>query len=265
MKQLLILFTLLCYVGTFAQTNLIQRRPALPQAAQENDLIEFEVPLSQDVMRKVSQFVDFAQKDGLNPYDPEQIDIQAVFYHKKGAEWQRVSKTFGFYFQDFQRDTSGAKENWSWKKKGSGRFLVRYAPNEIGEWKVEVSGEINERVALDKIVHEFNCIPSDKAGKMYVQGRRFYIEDKAFLPIGVKLSHPKWTEDTNHVRAGTAEYHYEIRKIPAYPSAYLNFQKDIEDFAKAGGNYFRYMHFPYVNDIEFEKLNDYTNRLHIAW
>lgn len=265
MKSILLLICILIYAQTFAQNNLIQRRPALPQAALKNDLIEFEVPVSQEIMRKVAQFVDYNQKDGLNPYDPEQIDIQAVFYHKKGAEWQRVSKTFGFYYQDFQRDTSGAKENWSWRKKGIGRFLIRYSPNEIGEWKVEVSSKINSRVSLDNFEHLFTCIPSDKPGKMYVQGRRFYIEDKAHLPIGVNLSHPKWTGDTNTVRAGTAEYAYEIRKLPAYPIAYLDFQKNIEQFAQAGGNYFRYMHFPYVNDIEFETLNDYSKRLHIAW
>ncbi|MBN1561208.1 DUF5060 domain-containing protein, partial [candidate division KSB1 bacterium] len=49
-----------------------------------------------------------------NPYDPEQIDVTAIFTSPSGVQW----RLFGFY-----DDYNGANK---WK--------IRFAPNEIGQW-----------------------------------------------------------------------------------------------------------------------------------
>lgn len=56
-----------------------------------------------------------------NPYDPEQIDVTAVFTSPSGKEW----RIFGFYDDYLNRD--------EWK--------VRFSPNEIGEWSFVISAK----------------------------------------------------------------------------------------------------------------------------
>lgn len=268
MRKIVLLCSLLIVIFSNGQENdrITQLIPTNNQGVEKNDLLELKIPLDSTSMNGVLTFLEHPGRTIFNPYDPEIIDIQAVFYLKQGNNWLRKGKTYGFFFQDFKRDTTGNIESWKWSKiPSSERFLVRYAPNEPGEWKVEVQRIIKQRDTLQPMELIFTCIDSDIEGKMTTSGTHFQVDGKTFVPIGNNLSHPRWIDDPNTLRQGTSEYWYDIHKMPAMPIAFTSYLNDIEKFASAGGNYFRMMHFPFVNDIEFEHLNNYTNRLHLAW
>lgn len=256
-------FVFYCF-SNFAQ-QVVQLKPGSNGAVLKNDLIELHVHLDSLTEARVKDFVSGKRNIGLNPFDPERIDIQAEFFLQEGTDWKKKGQVFGFYYQDFKRDTMGNVEKWHWSQidNGSG-FRVRYSPSEAGEWKVVVYRSVNGR-ALEALTHHFNTVDSDIKGKLGLNGRFFQIDGNTFFPVGINLSHPRWMNDPIELRQGTGEYWYDIRELPAMPVAYVNYLKDLEKFAAAGGNYFRMMNFPFVNDIEFEHLNNYTDRLHIAW
>ena len=137
MKSILFLLLLLIGFNASSQAELVQLRPQTEGDVPKNELLELEIPFDSATWSKVHRFVYSGISSGLNPYDPEKIDITAEFFIERDGQWVRKGKTFGFYFQDFFRDTTADIERWSWRKIGRDKFLVRYAPNEIGKWKVE--------------------------------------------------------------------------------------------------------------------------------
>jgi hypothetical protein len=270
MKQ----FTLVCLIGLFTATGLRsqtdelrQVRPAPGQSVERNSLFEMAVPLDTSITKRVQHFLSKGS-NGLNPYDPEAIDITAYFERKVNDQWIVQRSAHGFYFQDFRRDTTRNIEDWRWLPiPNGGRFLVRFSPEDIGEWRVRVHRIINKTDSLSELSFVFECNESPISGRLKVgEGNHYFaIDGKTFVPIGNNLAHPRWMNDPIPLRQGTSEYWNDIHEMPAMPISYINFLNDIEAFSESGGNYFRLMHFPFSNDIEFEKLNNYTKRLHIAW
>ncbi len=265
MKKEIVLLIVLT-ITTLSQGQVLRRIPAPGKNVPKNSLLELEIPMDSVTMSNVLTFIRHPERTTYNPYDPEIIDIEAVFYFKSGENWQRRGKTYGFFFQDYRRDTTGNVEDWRWLKiPDSERFLVRFAPNQPGEWKAEIRRVLRSSDTLAPLEYFFACEESEIKGKMTTNGTHFEVDGKTFTPVGNNLSHPRWMEDPNALRQGTSEYWYDLRKMPAMPIAFTSYLSDIRNFAETGGNYFRMMHFPFVNDIEFEYLNNYTNRLHLAW
>jgi hypothetical protein len=65
-----------------------------------------------------------------NPYDPAQIDVQAVFTGPKGAATAAVA----FWYEPYTRSLDGDYEIFT--PAGEGRWRVRYAPPGVGEYHV---------------------------------------------------------------------------------------------------------------------------------
>ncbi|MBL4861913.1 MAG: hypothetical protein JKY09_02705, partial [Crocinitomicaceae bacterium] len=223
--------------------------------------LELSVGLPTRVEQKMDNFLE--EKEGwaqVNPFNPEQLDVKAEFWVLQGKEWYGPEVRYGFYFEDFERDTTHNNvEEWGWNKKESeDRIRIRFAPQYKGVWRCRVSVLVDGKDYIQAEEFTFECIDSENEGFLSVasNNRYFELNGKTFLPRGVNLPHPKWLEDPVSLRQGTAEYWYELRKKPAMPIAYLSYLKTISKLAETGGNYFRMMMFPYVNDIEFEKLND---------
>jgi hypothetical protein len=74
-----------------------------------------------------------------NPFDPEELDISAVFKSPSGKEW----KVPGFYSQSRR-----------------GGFLVRFSPNETGEWSYIIS-VTDRNGTVSGETRTFNVIPSE--------------------------------------------------------------------------------------------------------
>jgi hypothetical protein len=101
-----------------------------------------------------------------NPFDPAEIDIMAVFKSPSGKEW----KVPGFYSQSRR-----------------GGFLVRFSPNETGEWSYIVS--VTDRTGtVNSDTRTFNVVPSEYHGPIRIAENKRYLEHADGTPwFGVGL------------------------------------------------------------------------------
>lgn len=243
-------------------------QPQEKEGVEKNTMLEFRVNLDSLINTRIAAFVGGDEKNGINPFDPEQIDVQSEFWVLEENKWYGPEKRYGFYYEEYERDTRGNVENWDWDRRGlQHEFRIRFTPRYEGLWLCRSRVIINKRDTIHVEEFTFKSIRSDKKGFIEIgdDKRSFRLEGNVFMPLGTNMSHPRWMDDPDQLRQGTAEYIYELRKMPAMPIAFINYLEDIENLAGAGGNYFRMMLFPFANDIEFEELNDYSDRMHIAW
>lgn len=230
-------------------------------------MLELRLIIDSVYQEQITRFVKGKSGSKMNPFNPEELDIQCDFWYRKNGKFYGPETRYGFYYEEFLRDTSMEIEKWKWRRIGMKNELrVRFTPRYEGEWLCKTKVIINSKDTLLADDLKFNCISSDKKGYMEIADSRYFLVDgKPYLPIGNNLPHPKWVDDPNQLRLGNSAYRYELREMPIMPAAWVNNNEDIRNFAASGGNYFRMLLFPFANDIEFEHLNNYSNRMHLAW
>jgi len=110
-----------------------------------------------------------------NPYDPEQVDLRAVFTSPTGAEWS----IFGFYDNYFSRN--------QWK--------VRFAANEIGQWQYMLSVKTSTREG-QSTVETFSVTESEYHGWIRVSpvNPHYFIFDDGSPFYGIGPYYP-WQVD----------------------------------------------------------------------
>lgn len=218
-----------------------------------NAKFEIGVFLPEDMENRVQQFIN---KDGttpLNPFDPQELSIEATFQYQ-GAEGVEEELIFGYYHEEYERRSDLGR--WSrYTPKNWPFFRVRFAPKKAGNWtcmvKVVVPGE--HRV-VNSTMLAFNVVDKGHSGFVRISDNKQYLEldGKLFLPVGMNMP------TIGGLMTG-------YRREGALPQEYEDYHKALEELKKSGGNYFRYMHTPWTTEIEFEHLGDYSNRLAQAW
>lgn len=147
-----------------------------------------------------------------NPYDPDQIRLDAEFTGPSG----QVMTVPGFYYQEFEqeltpeRERLAATDNWSWR--------VRFTPTEVGEWTYRVIATAPASGPKTKDGFSFTATESDKRGFVRIDSRNprylAFDDGSPFFPIGENMA---W-----YGSSGMADY--------------LTW---LDPFAAAGGNYIR--------------------------
>ncbi|MBE3583951.1 MAG: DUF5060 domain-containing protein [Limnochordaceae bacterium] len=64
-----------------------------------------------------------------NPFDPDQIDLQAVFTSPTG----RVLRVPGFFMLPYTRESAPGEVEWL-SYPGPGQWQIRFTPDEVGDW-----------------------------------------------------------------------------------------------------------------------------------
>lgn len=216
---------------------------------------EIAVRLPETVQQQVTAFTSGKNAPGkINPFDPAQLDLQAVFMHCDENDTSKVdfSKTvYGFYYQDFVRDLSQPGDA-AWTKKFSDQaFRIRFSPHLKGEWKCRVKlTTANGTQDLGSI--RFTCTASASKGcvvnnlegltKRYL---RFSESGEMFFPIGMNLA---WV-NLDVMRATDHE-------------KYVGWMNQV---AASGGNYVQLSMVAFTYGIEWEELGNYTTRMKNAW
>ncbi|MBO9597931.1 MAG: DUF5060 domain-containing protein [Cohnella sp.] len=102
-----------------------------------------------------------------NPYDPDEVDLSAVFLSPGGKEW-RVN---GFY------------DGYRWK--------VRFAANEVGKWSYRVALK-DKTGTTNGEQGNFNAVASSRKGWVHVsaQNKRFFAHDDGSSFFGVGMAYP---------------------------------------------------------------------------
>lgn len=93
--------------------------------------------------------------DYINPFDPDEIKLDAVFTSPSGEHW----KIPGFYSYSTWRNT----------------WMVRFSPNEPGIWKYQLSVEDRDSLILDSM-RSFVCVESPLHGPIRVSENQRYLE-----------------------------------------------------------------------------------------
>ena len=143
--------------------------------------IESITPSTNTVGRyqKYEVTVGLGSVSGLNPYNPENVDLKGVFVSPSGTVWT----INGFYMEAPGVDY------------GSGEWKIRFAPNEIGTWQYTVS-VANDQGSVVSATQSFACVASDEHGWIRVSDDdHHYFEFDDDTPfIGRGYCHP-WDAD----------------------------------------------------------------------
>ncbi len=153
--------------------------------------LELGIQLPQNIEAAIIQFLNNKNAELINPYDPDQINVEATFIHEKDS-----FKTFGFYYNDYRRDP---KTNNAWKEVYTDyHWRVRFAPPDTGKWLCNLQITIANNI-IDTIVRsgiEFTCIEKSKTGFIEVaedkRHFKFSKSNEPFFPIGQNLP---WTDE----------------------------------------------------------------------
>jgi len=89
-----------------------------------------------------------------NPFDPDQLDIMAVFTSPSGMEW----KVPGFYSQNFH-----------------GGFSIRFSADETGEWSYIVRAKDKNGTA-ESGTRTFSVVPSEYHGPIRIAPNKRYLQ-----------------------------------------------------------------------------------------
>ena len=132
------------------------------------------------------------QVDGAvkNPFDPDEISIDAVFSPPKGAS----ITVPGFYMQPYRRMANGGRETV--EEDGPPVWKVRYTPRQAGRWSYEV--RLRTAAGVQRLAQQ-PLLVTESTNKGFIQldpkTKQFRFETgESFIPIGENVC---WGPGTN--------------------------------------------------------------------
>jgi hypothetical protein len=232
--------------------------------------LEIGINLSDDAQILISNFIKKSR--GLNPFDPEQLKITAVFSHSEkdqsfnqsnGNETITIVERDAFYYEEFEtkKDDLRYKHGYWKKDTTSYNFRVRFAPTKIGTWTCKITISVDEKLVYSLPSFDFQCTSNFQNGfitSVSDNNRLLQFENgKNFFGIGQNIP----IADLNN--AIMPEGSGPSREQP--PLGYELQRSYIEDLSNNGGNQVRIMNGEWADAIEWEKLNDYSMNMNFAW
>lgn len=267
-------------------------------------LSKFELGIKppETVLAAIQNFLDETGNGELNPYMSDDIHIEAIFSKEYSytiphpiepieVTGEIIKKRDGFFTKEVERDISGFDDlynhplanndtvvsNAEYPNLGGGwtvsdsdyPFRIRFAPPKVGEWtcQIKISVQEGQHVYISP-TFTFNVVNSNKKGFLRVDNNKRFLkrDGESFRPIGVNYpspirdGYPLRGLDNGNKLVNRPEYHGKLPPIAHYEQ-YLRM---MDTLAMNGVNYFRMIMNPWALDIEYEKLGDYTDRMHIA-
>lgn len=125
--------------------------------AQLNQSMEVGMNFGKSIDSKFFNYVTGKKGNYINPYNPEDADVSAVFTSPSG----KTKKGIGFYFQDFRENLQKDKFE---EKFTENPWRLRFAPDEIGKWTVEVQAIIKGQAKPIIYTLQFRCVTSEHKG-----------------------------------------------------------------------------------------------------
>ncbi len=204
-------------------------------------------------------------KDFTNPYDPEIISIEAHFISPSGKQYL----VYGFYYQPFSRlDIDSLRTgitplySSNFWRQGSTDYpwRIRFSPNEVGNWQYFVNIIEPNTEPYSTSLNDFECIDSDKPGFIQTSLNRRYLEFSDGQSFFGKGEDQRATTSSVNMFAGWPNNLCNGVAQCYSKGTVLKNLKMMWNLANSGGNFIRLWLEPYSYDIEWERINDYTNR-----
>lgn len=224
---------------------------------EKNTRVEIGISVPEWLKNQINAFLD--KKDGqtYNPFDPEWLDVEAVFMHSESGDlsdkkFDIVRKTYGFCYRGYSRQresrTDPTYTKWTYLPDDF-QFRVRFAPEKSGKWKCKLVFKVRGEVHHSTEDIYFTATESEALGPIGLsngkgaqqQYLRFTENNSAYFPVGMNLL---WTD--------------LLRLSPAHYSTY---EKWISQLHAVNANYIQLSSLPFTHGIEWEVPGDYSNRL----
>ncbi|HSY75831.1 MAG TPA: DUF5060 domain-containing protein, partial [Bacteroidia bacterium] len=174
-----------------------------------------------------------------NPYDPNQIEIDAVFTSPSSINYPRN----GFYYQDVTANTTDgsyslADDPWP--------FRIRFAPPEAGNWTVTITAKVNgATLSGSAFVGTFTVTDDANKGNIIVSGNQHYLsfqdDGSSYFPVGQDLNQADERFSKGIFCWGCG--------VP--PDMYALHQQRVASLASNGGNFMRLFMSPQSYQFEF--------------
>ncbi|HLP13654.1 MAG TPA: hypothetical protein VK177_17105 [Flavobacteriales bacterium] len=219
--------------------------------------LELGIVLPEPIATRIKNFVSAnAEKDKLNPFDPEHVSVEAAFqYTGKTNELIPARTVYGFYYEEYRRKQEDLyPDKWTWiAKRNDYPLRIRFAPEKAGEWTCHVKLVIHKTEITDLGEIKFECIESASKGQIELSPnqdlRHRYLKysekNEMFFPVGMNLVWARLDE-------------LRVKDHDVYKGWF-------EQLGKANANFVQLSSLPFTYGVEQEVLNNYTMRLPNAW
>jgi len=196
---------------------------------------------------------------GLNPFNPDDISIEAHFRSVDfpGTEEKIV---FGFYYKNYDYIELNPEAGYWEEVPTTYNWRVRFAPDKSGLWSTDIFIRFKSDPTLPTLYHlgfEFNCTTSTNPGYI-VQNEnnprmlKFSESNEQFFGIGLNIAWPtKWIPP---------EYgYYYVNE----PGRFVEHRNWFRDLAVKNGNFARLVITPFDYNYEWEMVNFYDSKISI--
>lgn len=204
--------------------------------------MEIGFKLSEIIQEKVDNFInEINPGNQLNPYDPDQLDVSITLQSPSNKQYIKPA----FYYEPYE-NVGGTyiKQNTDFP------FRFRFAPDELGTWKLSMTVVTPNQTINGNYVITFVCVPSNHNGYLikgnYGDERDRYLYYKetntTFKGIGMNISHSTYEDDWT-------------------PTELARHKTWIQSFANNGGNFTR-LELGAQNALpDWIEYNNYTPRM----
>lgn len=249
--------------------------PANTTAVGKFQKVEFGISLPAALKQKITTFLNAPEKAGttaydnafnhgdgtkINPYDPDQISIDALFY-APNTNSNAVVKN-GFYYKKYSRVSNLI--NWQ-NEATDYEWRVRFAPDQLGTWYGVIFVYLDKnRLQTQSYSFSFTVDHVDNPGYVKVNPvNKRYLQlgdGTPFFPIGDNYA---W--DPGNAKCNTliqCSIPDEGRIPPDISTKYMDYRQKL---VQKGGNFTRMIMAPWSFDIEREYLCNYERRQIEMW
>lgn len=214
----------------------------------------------------------------INPYDPDQISVNACFFRPSSPNQNPVVR-YGFFYRSFVR-TSGTA-GWVDEYNTSLSILnkqyewrIRFAPDEIGTWNGYITVTVDGQTLPQTYAVSFTVVSSSNPGNVAVDNvhknyLKFSGNNQTYFPIGDNYCYPLESYGNTGGINCTPEvygYQYDHRIYQSTHDEMLIYLDKLANYPQNnGGNTTRLFMAPWAFQIEREKLNNYDTRQVEMW
>jgi hypothetical protein len=244
----------------------IEPNNAYPQVPKYEKL-ELGIKLPANIEQLITNYFNNVDSppNTINPYDFNQISVEATFNGINNHYLPYSRKVYGFFYRDYTRNNT--TQLWD-EVQTDYHWRVRFSPEYTGNWNGSIVINFPSNSSLPSLSVngiQFQCVNNPDPGEIghirkhssseqYLCSQQY--PDKSFIPIGQNL-------DFTTYNGG---YHPDVFNSRAQNiTDYIANQNNIIDLFAKGGNFFRTQLEPWSYEIEWEKLGDYDSRQYSAW
>jgi hypothetical protein len=211
---------------------------------------------------------NYQNKSILNPYDPDHISVDAVFF-RPSSPYSNPIIRYGFYYKGYQPTGGPPATNWS-AVADDYEWRIRFAPDETGLWTGFINVWVDGAMLPQTVTFSFTVVTSANPGNAVVDNTRphylkFSGDGSTYFPIGDNYCWTRESYGSNGAINTQSPLGYTNTDHRIYPTASEEMEIYLDRLSCAstgggGGNTTRIIMAPWGFQIERERLNNYDSR-----